>query len=90
MCYMPIKYDIEIPERVIKALGLRESEVSETLKKELSVYFFEKKLLSFGQARQFSGLSVWDFLEFLRERKIPLHYDLAEYEEDLETIRELS
>ncbi|MBE7546072.1 UPF0175 family protein [Candidatus Kuenenia sp.] len=52
--------------------------------------FFEKKLLSFGQARQFSGLSVWDFLEFLRERKIPLHYDLAEYEEDLETIRELS
>ncbi len=40
MCYMPIKYDIEIPERVIKALGLRESEVSETLKKELSVYFF--------------------------------------------------
>jgi len=87
---MPVRYDIEVPEKVIKTLGLRESEVSEMLKRELSAYFFEKNLLSFGQARQFAGLSVWDFLGFLRERKIPLHYDLAEYEEDLKTIGELS
>ena len=86
---MPVKCDIEIPEKVIKALGLRESEVSEMIKRELSAYFFERNLLTFGQARQFAGLSVWVFLEFLRERKIPLHYDLAEYEEDSKTIREL-
>jgi predicted HTH domain antitoxin len=87
---MPVKCDMEIPEKVIKTLGLRESEVSEMFKKELSAYFFEKNLLSFAQARQFAGLSVWDFLGFLRERKIPLHYDLAEYDEDLKTIMELS
>jgi len=87
---MPVRCDIEIPEKVIQMLGLRESEVSEMLKRELSAYFFERNLLSFGQARQFAGLSVWDFLGFLRERKIPLHYDLAEYDEDLKTIRELS
>jgi predicted HTH domain antitoxin len=87
---MPVRCDIEIPEKVIKMLGLRESEVSEVLKRELSAYFFERNLLSFGQARQFAGLSVWDFLGFLRERKIPLHYDLVEYDEDLKTIRELS
>jgi predicted HTH domain antitoxin len=87
---MPVRCDIEIPEKVIRTLGLRESEISEMLKKELSAYFFEKNLLSFAQARQFAGLSVWDFLEFLRERKIPLHYDLTDYDEDLKTIRELS
>ena len=54
MCYMPIKYDIEIPERVIKALGLRESEVSETLKKELSVYFFWKKTFKFWSGKTIS------------------------------------
>lgn len=87
---MPVRCDIEIPEKVVRTLGLRENEISEVLKKELSAYFFERNLLSFGQARQFAGLSVWDFLGFLRERKIPLHYDLAEYDEDLKTIMELS
>ncbi|MBU1290819.1 UPF0175 family protein [bacterium] len=87
---MTVRCDIEIPEKVVRTLGLRESEISEMLKKELSAYFFERNLLSFGQARQFAGLSVWDFLGFLRERKIPLHYDLAEYDEDLKTIMELS
>ncbi len=33
--------------------------------------------------------SVWEFLDFLSERKIPLYYDIAEYEEDLRTIEEL-
>ncbi len=87
---MSVRYDIEIPAKVIKTLGLRESEVSDVLQKELASYFFQRNLLSFGQARQFAGLSVWDFLEFLRERKISLHYDVAEYEEDLKTIRELT
>ncbi len=87
---MSFRCDIEIPEKVIKMLGFRESEISELLKRELSAYFFERSLLTFGQAREFAGLSVWDFLGFLRERKIPLHYDLAEYDEDLKTIRELS
>lgn len=39
---MPVKCDIEIPEKVIKTLGLRESEISEMIKRELSAYFFEK------------------------------------------------
>jgi predicted HTH domain antitoxin len=46
------------------------------IKRELAAFFFQRGVLSFGQARQFAGLSVWDFLEFLRERKIPLHYDI--------------
>jgi predicted HTH domain antitoxin len=47
-------------------------------------------MLGFGQARQFSGLSVWEFLDLLRERRIPLHYDFSEYEEDSETVGRLT
>jgi predicted HTH domain antitoxin len=46
-------------------------------------------MLSFGQARRLSGLSVWDFLELLRKREVQLHYDIAELEEDLKTLREI-
>ncbi len=86
---MLVKCEITLPENIVKALGFREREVSNALKKELAVYFFERNLLSFGQARQLAALSVWDFLDFLRERKVPLHYDLSEYEEDLKTIQEI-
>lgn len=84
-----IKCDLTLPEKVIKALGLEEQEIASTLKKELAVYFFQRNLLSFGQARQLSELSIWDFLDLLRERKVPLHYGIPEYEEDLTSIQNL-
>jgi predicted HTH domain antitoxin len=85
---MPVKCEITLPDKILIALGLREEEIGDALKKELAVYFFQRNVLSFGQARQLSGLSVWDFLEFMKERKVPLHYGVYEYEEDLKTIKE--
>jgi predicted HTH domain antitoxin len=82
------KYEIEIPDQVVRALGLMDREVADSIKKELAIYYFQRNILSFGQARQLSTLSVWDFLEALRERKVPLHYTETEYEEDLKTIEE--
>jgi predicted HTH domain antitoxin len=83
------KYEIEIPGQVIRALGLMDKDVVDTLKKELAVYFFQRNILSFGQARQLSSLSVWDFMEVLRERKVPLHYSEKEYDEDAKVVKEL-
>lgn len=39
---MSVKCDIEIPGKVIKTLGLRESEINEAFKRELSAYFLKK------------------------------------------------
>lgn len=83
------RYEIEIPGQVIRALGLMDKDVGDTLKKELAVYFFQRNMLSFGQARQLSSLSVWDFMEVLRERKVPLHYSETEYDEDAKIVEEL-
>ena len=82
------KYEIEIPPQVVRALGLMDKEVVDTIKKELAVYYFQRNLLSFGQARQLADLSVWDFMEVLRDRKVPLHYSETEYEEDSKTIED--
>ena len=87
---MLVKYEITIPDNIIQALGIKGSETELALKKELAAYFFQNGKLTFGQARQLCGLSVWDFLEFLRDRRVPLHYDLIEYEEDLKTVQELT
>lgn len=84
---MSVKFELTLPEKIITALGYRESETGSAIKRELAVSFFQRNLLSFGQARQLAELSVWDFMELLRDRKVSLHYGLTEYEEDLKTIR---
>lgn len=86
---MPVKFELTLPEKIVNALGYRESETGSAIKRELAVSFFQRNLLSFGQARQLAEMSVWDFMQLLRDRKVPLHYGLNEYEEDLKTIKGL-
>lgn len=84
---MPVKFELMLPEKIVTALGYRESETGGAIKRELAVSFFQRNLLSFGQARQLAEMSVWDFIQLLRDRRVPLHYGLPEYEEDLKTIK---
>jgi len=86
---MNIECKISISDKIMRVLGVARNEVEDVITKELAVYFFQQGMLSFGQAREWTGMSVWDFLALLREKKVPLHYDIAEYEEDMETIQEV-
>ncbi len=82
------KYEIEIPNQFVRALGIHDKDVSRTIRKEIAVHFFKENMLSFGLARQLSGLSVRDFMELLRERKVSMHYSEVDYNQDCETIQE--
>lgn len=81
--------EIKLPDTIINYLGISKKELNIVLQRELALHFFEKKVLNFGQARELAKMSVWDFIDLLREHKVPLHYDLLEFEEDSETIEEL-
>ena len=59
------------------------------LKRELAVYLFQQGKLSFGKAREMADMSAWDFQFVLGSRKIPVHYDLEDYEEDRTTLKGL-
>ncbi len=83
------RFEITLPEKVLSFLGLPRKDLEKGLKRELAVHFFQSEVLSFGQARELSGMSVWDFIELLRDRKTPLHYGLLEYEQDSETAERL-
>lgn len=85
---MPFTVELTLPEKVLTAAGFSQSEAPSMLQRELAASFFQRGVLSFGQARQLAGVSVWDFIEFLRDRKIPLHYDKIEYEEDSRSVQD--
>lgn len=76
---------VQVPRDILHAARLTVDE----LKQELALALFQQGRLSFGKAREMTGMSVWDFQLLLGARKIPIHYDLEDYEDDLATLRGL-
>jgi predicted HTH domain antitoxin len=76
---------LEIPREVLHSTRMTEDD----LRRELALRLYEQGKLSFGKAREMTGLSVWAFQQLLGSQDIPVHYDVADYEQDLATLREL-
>lgn len=76
---------LEIPYDVIHATRMTQQE----LRQELALSLFQREKLSFGKAREMAGMDVWTFQQLLGSRGISVHYDVADYEEDLATLREM-
>lgn len=73
---------IIIPEDIFIATKMSENE----LKQEIAVVLFQKDKLTLGQASALAGMDQLRFQHLLASRKIPVHYDVAEFEKDIETI----
>jgi predicted HTH domain antitoxin len=84
-----MKITMNFPDEVIKALNIPKDKLSTELKIQIAIYFYEKGKLPFGKARELAGLSVWEFMEKLKENQVPIKYDVEDFKEDLETIKEL-
>lgn len=76
---------IKIPEDILKATRMTTDEISA----ELAVHLFESGKLSIGKAKKLAGMTFWEFQSFLASRKIPIHYDISEYKEDIATLKKL-
>lgn len=48
---------------------------------------FKKGVFSFEQAREFSGLNVWDFRDVMHQKKVSLVYTSENLKEDLKKIK---
>ena len=56
---------------------------------ELALALFQREKLTFGQASRLAGMSHWQFQHLLASRRIAIHYDVAELEADVQTLRDL-
>lgn len=80
-----IKVEINFPKDVLVAANILEKNAAQEIKKILALFLFKENGLSFGKACKLSGLSQSEFLELLGKQRIPLHYDVDDYEEDFRT-----
>ena len=71
-----------IPDDIIQAARMTEQEVVRTL----AVALFQKNRLTLGQGAHLAGLSRIEFQRLLASQDVSVHYDLADFEEDLATL----
>lgn len=75
-----------IPPEILQELKLS----PEQLKVELAVIFYAQKRLTMGQAKDLAELDQLAFQKSLTERKVDIHYDWEDVEEDLKNLRLLN
>ncbi len=73
-----------IADEILKASGLSESE----LLLEIVIMLFEKEKLTLGKASRLAGIDQIQFQRLLASRRIPVHYDVAEFREDIKSLKE--
>jgi predicted HTH domain antitoxin len=59
------------------------------LAQEIAILLYQKEKLTLGQASRLAKMSQLQFQFLLASRQIPVHYDVAELEADLKTLREM-
>ena len=59
------------------------------LKREVAVHLYAEGRLSIGKARELADMSLWEFRQLLASRKIPVHFDLNDLQDDVATLQKL-
>lgn len=73
-----------ISENDLRATGMTETE----LRLEIAVLLFQKEKFTLEQAARFTGMTRIEFQQALANRKIPIHYDVEEFQRDVQTLKE--
>jgi len=76
---------IEIPQDILDSARLKLPD----LKIELALLLYSQHRLSIGKARELADLSLWEFRQLLGFRKIPVHYDVNDLNDDVATLKQM-
>jgi predicted HTH domain antitoxin len=74
-----------IPDEVLQAARMTEGE----MRQELAVLLFQREKLTLAQAAELAQMNLLQFQQLLAARQVPLHYDITDFEQDLQTLREM-
>lgn len=72
-----------IAMRKILDTGLKE------VRREYSLELYQKGKITLMKAAEIAGLSLWEILDIIRKKKIPMHYTPEDVEKDLEVVKKL-
>lgn len=74
-----------VPDEILTASQMSETE----MRQEIAVMLFQREKLTLAQASRFAGMHRVEFQHLLASRQIPMHYDVEDFEQDIQTLREM-
>jgi len=83
------KIVIEIPENIARNAKIPFQDIEKRFAQELALRLYEKRILSFGKARELAGSTKWEFHRLLGKAQIERNYDLEELKSDIQTLEKL-
>jgi len=79
-----LKVEIELPQNLLAALGIPESELGRQAREWVLLELFQEGKISSGKAAEILGLSKAQFLVLLHQRNLPyLDADLKDLEREV-------
>ena len=76
---------IVISDQIVAATRMSEAE----MKQEIAVMLFQREKLTLAQASRFAQMNRIAFQHLLASRKIPVHYDVQNFEQDIKNLQEM-
>lgn len=74
-----------IPDDILQSAEMSEAQ----LKLEIAIMLFQQDKISLGKARSLAEMSLLNFQREIASRGICIHYDVEEFEEDIQTLRSM-
>lgn len=74
-----------IADEILTKTRMTEAEMYQ----EIAVMLFQKEKLTLAQASRFANMPRIAFQQLLASRKIPVHYGVEDFEQDIKNLREM-
>ena len=78
---------LKVPTDIVDAIRLPPDVIHAELQKELALALYKRGILSSGKACALAGLSRWEWIEFLGQRKVSRHYNTGDLEKDIANVK---
>jgi predicted HTH domain antitoxin len=76
---------LTIPDTILEAARMSEAE----MRQEIAVLLYSKDKITLAQASRLAAMGRIEFQHLLSSRGITVHYDVEDFQQDLETLRSL-
>ena len=74
-----------ISDEILQASHMKENEFL----REIAIWFYQQKRLTMGKASKLAKLTRLQFQYLLASRKIPVNYDVDDFDADIATLTKL-
>jgi predicted HTH domain antitoxin len=81
--------NLELPSDLVSVARLDQGDISQEAAKLIALELFREDKVSLGRAAELCRTPIEAFMQFAGERQVPLHYSLADLEEDRRTMQRL-